>query len=229
MTARWASAKTTGLIGIVFVLMVAIPGFLAGSPPDPDAPASKFLTFYQSNRSALLAGTFIPTGGVILGIFFISGLVSALRRSEATPTPLPIVAFTGFVFTGFLATLGGVVTAGAAFRMGGAQHIDAETLRFASDFANISFTLIGFPAAAFFLASGLVMRASTAFPGWLAVLGWVCAVLAVVGTFGLFATSGAFAPGGALGLLLGLAPFVVFALATSIYMIVRSARLDAAR
>jgi len=229
MTARFASARTTGLIGIVFVLMVAIPGFLAGQPPDPDAPASKFLSFYQSNRSALLAGAFVPTGGVVLGIFFISGLVSLLRRAETTPTPLPIVTFTGFVFTGVLATLGGVVTAAAAFRMGGAQHIDAETLRFASDFSNMSFTLIGFPGAAFFLATGLVMRASTAFPGWLAVLAWVCAILAVVGTFGIFATSGAFAPGGALGLLLGLAPFVVFVLATCVFMVVRSARLDAVR
>src|SRR5258708_5746105 len=158
MTARFASARTTGLIGIVFVLMVAIPGFLAGQPPDPDAPASKFLTYYQSNRSALIAAQFIPTGGLILGIFFIAGLVSTLRRAEATPTPLPIVTFTGFAFTGILATLGGIVTAGAAFRMGGAQHIDAETLRFASDFSNMSFTLIGFPLAAFLLATGLVMR-----------------------------------------------------------------------
>jgi hypothetical protein len=229
MTARFASARTTGLIGIVFVLMVAVPGFLAGQPPDPDAPASKFLTYYQSNRSALLAGQFIPTGGLMLGIFFIGGLVSALRRAEATPTPLPIVSLVGFVFTGVLATVGGLVSAAAAFRMGGTQHIDAETLRFASDVSSFFFTLIGFPIAAFFVATGLVMRVSSAFPAWLAVLAWVAAILEVVGTFGVFATSGAFAPGGALGLLLGLAPFVVFVLATSIVMIVRSGRLDAAR
>lgn len=229
MTARWTSAKTTGLIGIVFVLMVAIPGFAAGSPPDPDAPATKFLTYYQTNRSAVLAGTFIPTAGLILGIFFLGGLVSALRRHEATPTPLPIVSLVGFVFTGVLATVGGIVAAAAAFRLSGAQHIDAETLRFASDLSNMCFALIGFPIAAFFLATGLVMRASSAFPAWLAVLAWVAAILEIVGTFGVFATSGAFAPGGALGLLLGLAPFVVFVLATSIFMVVRSARLDAAR
>src|SRR4029077_8370795 len=120
-----------------------------------DAPATKFLTYYQSNRSALLAGAFIPTGGVVLGIFFIAGLVSLLRRAEAAPTPLPIVSLVGFIFTGVIATLGAIVSAAAAFRMGGTQHIDAETLRFASDFSNMSFTLIGFPIAAFFLATGL--------------------------------------------------------------------------
>src|SRR5258708_30352806 len=110
MTARFASARTTGLIGIVFVLMVAVPGFAAGSPPDPDAPAAKFLTYYQSNRSAILAGSFIPTGGLMLGIFFIGGLVSPLRPAEATPTPLPMVSPVGFLFTRVVSPLRGLLS-----------------------------------------------------------------------------------------------------------------------
>lgn len=215
-----SSVRVGGIAGIFFVVLVAVPGFATSQPPDATDPASKFLAYYQDHRSALIASAFLGTAGIFFAAFYLGGLMVAFRRLGGAPA-LIVAAITGLIITGSVATAGALFTTTAAYRVNGAQHVDAETVRALADASAISFTLIGLPIAAFFAACGLIMVKARFFPAWLAAVAGIAAAAEVVGSAGVFATSGAFAPGGVLGLILGLLPFTLFVLATSIIMITR--------
>jgi hypothetical protein len=219
--------RLAGIAGILFVVLVAIPGFASGSPPDPADPASKYLSYYQDHRSAIIAGTFIAAAANFFVVFFIGGLLSALRRLGGSALLL-IAALTALILTGGIALLGGILTTLAAFRVGEAHHVDAETIRLLADGSSICFTLLGFTIAAWLAATGMLMSATRLFPTWLSWVAAVGAVLELVGTVALFSTTGAFSPGGPAGLLFGLLPFAVFTVGTSIVMVMRGDAMEGA-
>ena len=219
--------RLAGIAGIIFILLVAIPGFASGAPPDPSDPSSKFLSYYQDHRSALIAATFLGVVADFFVVFFLGGLLMALRRLGGSPM-LIVAALTALILTGAVATIGGLLSATAAFRVGGSQHVDAETIRLLSDGSAIAFTLLGPTIAGFLVATGVMMAKVRLFPAWLAWIAWVGAVLELIGSVGVFNTTGAFSPEGALGLVFGLLPFAVFVLATSIVMVTRGAAMDSA-
>ena len=220
-----STIRVGGLAGILFVLLIAVPSFATGQPPDPGDPASKFLTYYQDHRTAIVAATFLGTVGTFFAAFYLGGLVAAFRRLGGAPA-LIVAAVTGLIISGALATAGGLFGAVAAYRVNRPQHVDAETVRALADAGAFSFTLIGLPLASFLAASALLMMKARFFPTWLAAFAGVAAALEAVGAAGVFADSGAFAPGGVLGLILGLLPLAIFLLATSVVMFVRGDSLE---
>ena len=141
---------------------------------------------------------------------------------------LIVAALAALILTGALAATGGIFTITAAFRVGGSQHADAETIRLLADGSAIAFTVLGPTIAAFLVATGLMMSKARHFPAWLAWVAWVGAALELVGSASVFSTSGAFSPEGALGLVFGLLPFAVFVLATSIVMVTRGDAMESA-
>lgn len=217
--------RVGGIAGIFFIVLVAVPGFATGQPPDAADPASKFLAYYQDHRSALIGAAFLGTAAIFFAAFYLGGLVVAFRRVGGAPA-LIVAAITGLIIAGGVATAGALVTTTAAYRVNGAQHVDAETVRALADAGAIAFLLIGLPLAAFLAASGLIMANARFFPTWLAAFAGIAAAAEVVQSAGVFATSGAFAPGGVLGLVLGLLPFTLFVLASSIILMARGDAME---
>jgi len=217
--------RLAGIAGIIFFLLVAVPSFLSGSPPDPSDPSSKFVTYYQDNRSALITASLLGTLGDIFAVVFIGGLIFALRRLGASLVLL-VAALSAFILTGALATTGGIFQIATAFRVSAAQHVDAETIRLLADASAIAFTLIGVSVAALLAAMALMFARVRFFPMWLAWVAGVGAVLEVVGAFSVYGTTGAFSPEGFLGLIFGLLPFAVFVVATSIIMVMRGDAIE---
>lgn len=221
VSTRWA-----GIAGIIFVLLIAVPGFASGAPPDTADPAAKFLSYFQTNRSGILVATFFGGLANIPVVFFVGGLLVALRRLGAAPALL-IAALTGLILTGGLASVGGLLNAAAAFRLDGAQHVDAESIRMLSDASALAFTLLSFTTAAFLLPLALMLASVRRFPTWLAWVAGVGAILELAVAPSMFRNSGGYALNGAVGLL-GLIGIAVPMLATAIVMVIRGQAIDAA-
>lgn len=170
MEKKFLPARAAGIAGIIFVVAAAVPGFASGSPPDPSDPAAKFLSYYHDNRSALITAALLGMIGTFFAFFFFAKLISALRRADGETGALTLVAVVSIAVVATMAAIGGILSATAAFRLGGAEHIDAVTLVAFNDAASITFALLGVPLAAFFASQGLLMMGTRLLPAWLAVL-----------------------------------------------------------
>jgi hypothetical protein len=189
--------------GIVFVVLSVI-GFavVIPTPPDLNAPAQEWSSYFLGHHDAVRAGLVILAVAFFFYIWFLGTLASVLRIAAGTPR-LPSIALIGGVLGGACLLVGFSTEAVAAYRP---QGVDPGITRALADV----FVLVGVAAipafTAFFAATAIVLLRSGAFPAW---LGWLTAVAAVVQplTFGvLFTKSGAFAGDGVLGLFV---PFIV--------------------
>jgi hypothetical protein len=189
--------------GIVFVLLTII-GFaiVIPTPPDLDAPAQDWASYFTSHHDAVRAGLVVLAVGFFFFIWFLGTLTSVLRIATGTPR-LPSIVFAGGLFGGACLLIGATSEAVAAYRP---QAIDPGLTRALADVFVLSGVLAIPGFAAFFAAAAVVILRTGAFPGW---LGWLLVVAAAAQplTFGaLFTKTGAFAGDGALALFV---PFIV--------------------
>lgn len=182
--------------GILFVILVVVGFIVIPSPPDLDAPAQSWSSYYLSHHDAVRAGMVLFTIALFFFIWFLGTLTSVLRIATGSPR-LPSIAFAGGILGAACLMIGATGAMIAAYRP---QGVDPGLTRALNDV----FVLAGVPAiagfAALFAAIAIVLLRSGAFPAW---LGWLMVVAAVVQplTFGaLFTKTGAFAGDGALGL-----------------------------
>ena len=221
------STRSAGIAGVIFVILIAVPGFASGAPPSTDDPAAKFATYIASNRSGLIFASIAGAAADFFVVFFLGGLYTALRRLGAS-AGLLIASLIAILLTGASAAAGGVIQAATAFRFNGPQHVDASIAQLAVDISAMAFVLAGFTLAAFLLVTAAMMSTAGRFPRWLAWVGFIGAPLEVIGVLTAVGTSGFFGLEGPAGLVFGLLPFGIFMLSTSIVMIVRGAAIDGA-
>ena len=190
--------------GIIFVILSVI-GFavVIPNPPDLNAPATDWATYFLNHHDAVRAGLVILLVGLFFFIWFLGTLTSLLRIATGTPR-LPSIVLIGGTLGAACLLIGGTAETVAAYRPQGiADPSITESL-------NDVFVMAGVAAipafAAFFAAAAIVILRTGAFPAW---LGWLLAVAAAVQplTFGtVFTKTGAFAGDGVLGLFV---PFIV--------------------
>jgi len=198
--------------GILFVVL-AIVGFavVIPTPPDLNAPAQEWSSYFLGHHDAVRAGIVILAVALFAFIWFLGTLTSVLRIATGTPR-LPSIVFAGGILGIASLMIGLAAEAVAAYRPQGVDPLITRAL-------NDIFVLVGVAAipafVAFFAASALVILRTGAFPAW---LGWLLVVAAAVQplTFGaLFTKNGAFAGDGALGLFVPLIVSFVAILALS--------------
>jgi hypothetical protein len=189
--------------GIVFVILAVIGfGIVIPSPPDLNAPAQDWSTYFLNHHDAVRAGLVVLAVALFFFIWFLGTLTSLLRIAAGTPR-LPSIVLIGGTLGAASLMIGYAPEAVAAYRP---QGVDGEITRAMTDL----FLLAGVAAipafTAFFAAAAVVILRTGAFPAW---LGWLLVIAAAVQplTFGaLFTKTGAFAGDGALGLFV---PFIV--------------------
>lgn len=183
--------------GILFVVLSVI-GFaiVIPTPPDLNAPAQEWSSYFLAHHNAVRAGIVLLAVGMFAFIWFLGTLTSVLRIATGTPR-LPSIAFAGGILGAGSLLAGLSAEAVAAYRPQGVDPLITRAL-------NDIFVLVGVAAipafTALFAATALVILRTGAFPGW---LGWLLVIAAAVQplTFGaLFTKDGAFAGDGALGL-----------------------------
>jgi hypothetical protein len=183
--------------GILFVILTVV-GFavVIPTPPDLNAPAQEWSSYFLGHHDAVRAGIVLVAVGLFFFIWFLGTLTSVLRIATGTPR-MPSIALIGGVLGAASLLIGLSAEAVAAYRPQGVDPLITRAL-------NDVFVLSGVAAipafTALFAATALVIFRSGAFPAW---LGWLLVVAAVVQplTFGaLFTKTGAFAGDGALAL-----------------------------
>jgi hypothetical protein len=183
--------------GILFVVLSIVGfGIVIPTPPDLNAPAQDWSSYFLAHHDAVRAGIVVLAVAMFAFIWFLGTLTSVLRIASGTPR-LPSIAFAGGILGAASLMVGLGAEAVAAYRPQGVDPLITRAL-------NDLFVLVGVAAipafAALFAATAVVILRTGAFPAW---LGWLLAVAAAVQplTFGaLFTKSGAFAGDGALGL-----------------------------
>jgi hypothetical protein len=181
--------------GIVFVVLSLVGFIVFPTPPDLNAPAQDWASYFLGHHDGVRASLVLLAVAMFFFIWFLGTLTSVLRIATGTPR-LPSIAFAGGILGAASLLVGISAEAVAAFRP---QGVDPLITRAMNDI----FVLVGVAAipafVAFFAATAVVILRTGAFPAW---LGWVLVTAAVVQplTFGaLFTKSGAFAGDGALG------------------------------
>ncbi|TMC46941.1 MAG: hypothetical protein E6J20_20450, partial [Chloroflexi bacterium] len=104
------TTRLAGIAGILFVILIAVPGFASGAPPDTADGPAKFLAYVMHNRSALIVSGFLGAAADFFVVFFLGGLYVALRRLGASPVML-VASVIAIVLTGALASAGGAIEA----------------------------------------------------------------------------------------------------------------------
>lgn len=202
--------------GIAFVVLSLIATFIAPSPPQASDGADKITAYFVDHRTAILLSGYLNGLSLIPIILFIAALYALLHDAEGAPGRLALMAFGAAILSGTLATLSAIVSSVLAFV---GKDSDAATVRGLYAFSQMTGVFIWFPVAAWLLAASLIMLGMAGAYRWIAWLGLLGVIVGLLEGASV-AKSGFFA----LGSILGLAAFLLFAiwiLATSIVMLMR--------
>jgi hypothetical protein len=182
--------------GMLFVVLTVVGFIIVPSPPDLNAPAQSWASYYLGHHDAVRTSMLLFTIALFFFIWFLGTLTSVLRIAAGSPR-LPSIALAGGILGAACLMIGESAELVAAYRP---QGVDPGITRALNDV----FVLVGVPAIpgfiALFAAAAIVVLRSGAFPAW---LGWLLALAAVVQplTFGAeYTKTGAFAGDGALAL-----------------------------
>ena len=179
--------RTSGIAGIVFVVLAFVSRVVPGNVPDPDSrdAIAKFAKFYadSSHNDNAVIGFVLGVVGLFAFAWFLGGLWSSLRNAEgAATTPTIIVAVGGAAFVAlgmtYHAFADGVgVTLHFSKGYTISQGFDPGTAILFTSVAQGIFLASMLAVGATTAAAGAVILRTRALPVWLAWVGLVIAAL----------------------------------------------------
>src|SRR5205085_1535446 len=149
--ARWGL-----LAGVVFVVLILVAGFIAGSPPKLTDPDGKIVKFFEDHRDALKIGSYLNGLAGLVFLWFLGSLFGRLRRAEGGAGRLAGVALTGGVVAVSLTFVSGGINAFNALQ----QHSSADLYRLAADLG----AYVNFAAAAFVAGISVIIWSKNVLP-----------------------------------------------------------------
>jgi MFS family permease len=156
------------LAGVVFVVLVVIAAFIAGTPPRPTDTPRKIHEFYRDHERALKAGAFLSGVGAVAFLWFLVSLWSRLREHR-----LAMMAVAGGVATIGFALVNAAITSTTALRIG---DLAPRQAKYFYSLQGIVIGMASFSIAALVAATSIAALRAKVFPAW---LGWASAALAL--------------------------------------------------
>ena len=178
------------LLGIVFVVLVAVSIGLSTSAPSSNASPASVVRYYTDNQNRMRASGIMTAVAIPAGLFFFALLREFLRRSERA-RPYATIALAGAI----VFAAGGAISAGLSLTLADVPNQLTPGAAQALNVLNSDLTaglLIGGLATMQF-GYGVAILLGKAFPKW---LGWVTIAIAIavvsllgpLAFFGLIAT-----------------------------------------
>jgi hypothetical protein len=172
-------APLTGVLAVALFVVGALVHDVIGDPPDGDAPASEFSSYYQEEDGSIWGASVLISLGIVFFLWFAGTLRAALHGVEGGVGRLASTAFAGAVATATLILAGFGTQVSAAILVSDRDApIDPEVA--------VAFWWVGdgmivgafYATAVLLAASGFVfLRTRDLAPRW---FGWVTLALALV-------------------------------------------------
>lgn len=190
--ARWGL-----LAGVVFVVLILVGGFIAGSPPKLTDKDAKIVKFFTDNRDQLRIAAYLNGLAAVVFLWFLGSVFGRLRRAEGGAGRLSGVAVTGGVLaTAIFAVSGGINAFNALHPFGAAGGY-----RLATDVGAYAF----FGMAVFVAGVSVVLWSKNVLPKAIGYAGEALALLLLVAGAGVATENDTF-------FAIGFISFIVFAI-----------------
>lgn len=198
-----------GIAAIVFVVLILVSAFIAGSPPAADDAVDKLRSYFVDNRDQILIANLLGVLAIPFVLWFVVVLRDTLRGDDLSNT-LGTASLAGIVVAAPMALAGGALSSAPVYVKGVAESLSDDTLRLVYEAQALMFSATSAGIIVFSLCAGLAIRRTGALPAytmWLAFLATAGNLVTVVTTAGAGASQVAIA---------GLLTFALFLAVTGI-------------
>jgi hypothetical protein len=175
--------------GVIFVILLVVGGFIAGSPPSYEDSAREIREYFVDNDTALKVGGYLNGLSIFPFFIFLGSLWSRVRSAGDEARPLATMLVGGAVVAVSLVSVGTVVTTATAIRIGQIRALDAKLLY---EIAGTTTDVATFAVAVFVGATSVAALRARVFPAWLGSFGAVLTVAWLVAGVALTTDSDAF-------------------------------------
>jgi hypothetical protein len=168
--AKWEQLGAAA--GLLFVILLLVGGFIAGTPPDPDDSAREFQEYIVDNETALKIGSYLNGLAIFPFLIFLGSLWSRVRGAgDETRRLATVLAGAGVVGVA-LASVGTAVTATMALRI---EELGGGGAKFFFTLSTVTTGMTAFAVATLVAAVSTATIRARVFPSWLGPAGAVLA------------------------------------------------------
>ena len=166
-----AGSRAAALTGVVFVATIVGSVVVGGGSPNTNASSAHITHYYLTHKGRLTASAVLTGIAVIAGLSFALYLRTHLRRH--VPDWMTTLFFTGVVFFAISGTLGAGISIALSDHP---QLLTSDGLRLLNNVQqNLNWAPLAVGMALTYIAIGLMIRASSALPNYLAVIAFLLA------------------------------------------------------
>jgi hypothetical protein len=157
--------------GLIFVILILVGGFIAGSPPSYEDSAREIRQYFVDNDTALKVGGYLNGLAIFPFLIFLGSVWSRVRRVGEDNRELATMLVGGAVIAASLVSVGTLITTATAIRIANIAPGDAKLLY---ELAGTATDMAAFGVAVFVGATSVAALRARVFPAW---VGWFGAVL----------------------------------------------------
>lgn len=221
-----AVERSAGWSGIAFIIIVIVAAFLPGAPPPPDAPPATVGAFIDAHHAMWMLAAWLTFPAVAFFLWWLVQLRAYLRLVPQVDDGLPTYMLAGGVVAAAIVIVTATVQVVLGLRLSAERSPQIIGLLY--DSFNALGAMVFIPSAVVVLGASHSGRRHQSFPPALAYLGYLATLGSAIATLSVFSTSGFMAIGGIGSLIIGLLPFAIWVIWTSVILI-RAPRTGEAR
>ncbi len=211
-----AVERSAGWSGIAFIIIVIVAAFLPGAPPPPDTPAATVGAFIDAHHAMWMLAAWLTFPAVAFFLWWLVQLRAYLRLVPQLDDGLPTYMLAGGLVAAAIVIVTGTVQ--VVLGMHPSTERSPQVIAMLYDTFNAFGAMIFIPSAVVLFAASHSGRRHQSLPAGLVYLGYLGTIGSAISTLSVFSTSGFMAIGGVGTLILGLLPFAIWVIWTSIVL-----------
>lgn len=212
-----AVERSAGWSGIAFIIIVLVAAFLPGAPPPPDTPPATVGAFIDAHHATWMLAAWLTFPAVAFFLWWIVQLRAYLRLVPQVDDGLATYMLAGALVAAAIV----VVTATVQIILGLRPSVERtpQIVGMLYDAFNAFGAMIFIPTAVVVLAGSHSGRRHQSLPPALVYFGYLATIGAAISTLSVFSLSGFMAIGGLGTIVIGLLPFAIWVIWTSVVLI----------